>query len=111
MDDESKAEQLMFDKMSLTPEQWNIAENPPYSYYLFYMYANILVLNHFRHERGLNTFVLRPHCGEAGAVHHLVSAFMTSENISHGLLLRKVCDLFVASSRHFSTDLITYHPT
>ncbi|KAK2152412.1 hypothetical protein LSH36_329g01002 [Paralvinella palmiformis] len=89
VDDESKAEQLMFDKMSLTPEQWNIAENPPYSYYLFYMYANILVLNHFRHERGLNTFVLRPHCGEAGAVHHLVSAFMTSENISHGLLLRK----------------------
>ena len=39
--------------------------------------------------RGFNTLVLRPHCGEAGPVHHLVSGFMTSENISHGLLLRK----------------------
>lgn len=34
--------------------------------------------------------MLRPHCGEAGPVHHLVSAFMLAENISHGLLLRKV---------------------
>ncbi len=38
----------------------------------------------------MNSFVLRPHCGEAGPVHHLVSGFMLSENISHGLLLRKV---------------------
>jgi len=41
-------------------------------------------------ERGFTTFVLRPHCGEAGPVHHLVSGFMVAENISHGLLLRKV---------------------
>lgn len=41
-------------------------------------------------ERGLNTFVLRPHCGEAGPVQHLVCGYMLSENISHGLLLRKV---------------------
>lgn len=34
--------------------------------------------------------MLRPHCGEAGPIHHLVSAFMLAENISHGLLLRKV---------------------
>ncbi|VVD04347.1 unnamed protein product [Leptidea sinapis] len=39
---------------------------------------------------GLNTFVLRPHCGEAGPVQHLVCGFMLAENISHGLLLRKV---------------------
>jgi len=47
-------------------------------------------------ERGFNTFVLRPHCGEAGPVHHLVSGFMVAENISHGLLLRKVCILTAA---------------
>jgi adenosine deaminase len=40
--------------------------------------------------RGLNTFQFRPHCGEAGAVTHLVAAYMVAENISHGLLLRKV---------------------
>lgn len=38
----------------------------------------------------MNTFVLRPHCGEAGPVQHLVCGFLMSENISHGLLLRKV---------------------
>merc|ERR1712062_932869 len=48
------------------------------------------VLNHFRSERGLNTFVIRPHCGEAGPVQHLVAGFMMCESIAHGLLLRKV---------------------
>ena len=52
------------------------------------MYANITMLNHLRRERGMNTFVFRPHCGEAGPVQHLVSAFMMCESISHGLLLR-----------------------
>ena len=41
--------------------------------------------------RGLNIFSLRPHCGEAGPAHHLVTAFMLAQNISHGLQLRKVC--------------------
>lgn len=38
----------------------------------------------------MNTFVLRPHCGEAGPVQHLVCGYLMAENISHGLLLRKV---------------------
>mgnify|MGYP002377944125 FL=1 len=54
------------------------------------MYANILTLNQLRRDRGLNTYQFRPHCGEAGAVSHLVTAYMVAENISHGLLLRKV---------------------
>lgn len=41
-------------------------------------------------ERGLNTFQFRPHCGEAGSITHLVCAFLTSDNISHGLNLKKV---------------------
>jgi len=56
--------------------------------YLFFNWFNIWVL--FFSKQGLNTFVLRPHCGEAGAVQHLVCGFMMAENISHGLLLRKV---------------------
>ena len=48
--------------------RWTEPENPPYSYYLYYMFANMTKLNHFRHMRGLNTFVFRPHCGEAGPV-------------------------------------------
>ncbi|VDM08475.1 unnamed protein product [Wuchereria bancrofti] len=46
-------------------------------------------MSYFR-ERGLNTFSLRPHCGEAGHVSHLVTGYLTSESIAHGLLLRKV---------------------
>jgi AMP deaminase len=38
----------------------------------------------------MNTFVFRPHCGEAGPVQHLFCGFLLAENISHGLLLRKV---------------------
>ncbi|XP_046971218.1 AMP deaminase 2 isoform X3 [Vanessa cardui] len=90
VDDESKPENPMLDADVRFPQQWDDEENPPYSYYLYYMYANITVLNHFRKEQGLNTFVLRPHCGEAGPVQHLVCGFMLAENISHGLLLRKV---------------------
>ncbi|KTF83002.1 hypothetical protein cypCar_00048835 [Cyprinus carpio] len=90
VDDESKPEHHVFNLDSPSPARWCDDNNPPYSYYLYYMYANMTVLNHLRRRRGFHTFVLRPHCGEAGPIHHLVSGFMLSENISHGLLLRKV---------------------
>ncbi|XP_056292609.1 AMP deaminase 2-like isoform X2 [Pseudoliparis swirei] len=89
VDDESKPEQLIFNLDSALPENWTEEDNPPYSYYLYYTYANMTVLNHLRRQSGFHMFVLRPHCGEAGPIHHLVSGFMLSENISHGLLLRK----------------------
>ncbi|XP_047231314.1 AMP deaminase 2 isoform X2 [Girardinichthys multiradiatus] len=89
VDDESKPEQHIFNLDSPLPANWTEEDNPPYSYYLYYMYANMTVLNHLRRHRGFHTLVLRPHCGEAGPIHHLVSGFMLSENISHGLLLRK----------------------
>ncbi|XP_067095477.1 AMP deaminase 2 isoform X2 [Osmerus mordax] len=89
VDDESKPEHHIFNLDSPLPGNWTNEYNPPYAYYLYYMYANMTVLNHLRRQRGFNTLVLRPHCGEAGPIHHLVSGFMLSENISHGLLLRK----------------------
>lgn len=51
----------------------------------------------FLFTRTVDTFVLRPHAGEAGDTDHLTSAFLTSHSISHGILLRKVpalCYLF-----------------
>ncbi|XP_042217847.1 AMP deaminase 2-like isoform X3 [Homarus americanus] len=89
VDDESKPESVVMDKDTPPPQLWSETENPPYAYYLYYMYANICTLNQLRLERGLNTFVLRPHCGEAGSIQHLVTGFLLAENISHGLLLRK----------------------
>ncbi|XP_013880830.1 AMP deaminase 3b [Austrofundulus limnaeus] len=89
VDDESKHSDHMFSYKSPKPEEWTTEDNPPYTYYLFYMYANIMVLNNLRKDRGLNTFQFRPHCGEAGSITHLVSAFLTADNISHGLNLKK----------------------
>lgn len=90
VDDESKHEQVPFTDKCPEPEKYNLNENPAYSYYLYYMYSNLAALNAFRQMRGLNTFALRPHCGEAGHVSHLSVAYLTSESIAHGLLLRKV---------------------
>ncbi|XP_066495925.1 AMP deaminase 3 isoform X1 [Tiliqua scincoides] len=89
VDDESKHSDHMFSDKSPNPDIWTSEKNPPYSYYLYYMYANIMVLNNLRKERGMSTFLFRPHCGEAGSITHLVSAFLTADNISHGLLLKK----------------------
>ncbi|RUS35612.1 hypothetical protein BC938DRAFT_482163 [Jimgerdemannia flammicorona] len=89
VDDESKTERRIYKKFPV-PAQWDSNLNPPYSYYIYFMYANLCSLNKFRNERGFNTFVLRPHCGEAGDTDHLTSAFLTSHSISHGILLRKV---------------------
>ncbi|KAF9196764.1 AMP deaminase [Haplosporangium sp. Z 11] len=89
VDDESKAERRIYKKYPY-PRVWNTTMNPPYSYYIYYMFANLTSLNRFRQQRGFNTFVLRPHCGEAGDTDHLTSAFLTSFGISHGILLRKV---------------------
>ncbi|XP_074442097.1 AMP deaminase 3 isoform X4 [Larus michahellis] len=89
VDDESKHSGHMFSDKSLNPDLWTSEKNPPYSYYLYYMYVNIMLLNNLRKERGMCTFLFRPHCGEAGSITHLVSAFLTADNISHGLLLKK----------------------
>ena len=89
VDDESKQERRLYRKFP-SPQNWTTGQNPPYSYHIYYLYANITSLNAFRKARNFNTFVLRPHCGEAGDTDHLAAAFLTSQGISHGILLRKV---------------------
>jgi AMP deaminase len=42
-----------------SPEAWDVDENPPYAYWLYYMWANLVTLNRLREARGLNTFDLR----------------------------------------------------
>uniref|UniRef100_A0A5S6R459 AMP deaminase n=1 Tax=Trichuris muris TaxID=70415 RepID=A0A5S6R459_TRIMR len=119
VDDESKQEQFQIDSRTVTADQWVDLENPPYAYYLYYMYANLATLNRFRSMRGFNTFSLRPHCGEAGPISHLVIGFMFSESIAHGLLLRKVpvlqylyylCQIGIAMSPLSNNGLfLAYH--
>ncbi len=89
VDDESKVERRLFRKYP-TPKEWNSKQNPPYGYWIYFLFANITSLNAFRKRRGFNTFLLRPHCGEAGDTDHLAAALLCCHSISHGITLRKV---------------------
>ncbi|KAK2465384.1 hypothetical protein APHAL10511_002738 [Amanita phalloides] len=89
VDDESKPERRIHRKYPY-PRLWDAKQSPPYAYWVYYMFANMASLNNWRQLRGFNTFVFRPHCGEAGDTDHLTSAFLSSHSISHGILLRKV---------------------
>ena len=60
VDDESKSEHLMLDKDSPLPEEWTMSDNPPYSYYLYYTFANMVVLNNFRRSGGDNSCYFGP---------------------------------------------------
>nr|POE54339.1 amp deaminase [Quercus suber] len=88
VDDESKTEYGHSTSWSWPlPKDWTMPQCPPYSYWIYYLYANISSLNMWRRHQKLNTFVLRPHCGEAGDPNHLAVAFMCCHSISHGLVL------------------------
>ena len=89
VDDESKHERRLFRKFPV-PKEWTTKQNPPYSYWIYFLFANISSLNVWRKQRGFNTFLLRPHCGEAGETDHLAAAVLCCHSISHGILLRKV---------------------
>lgn len=71
------------------PETWNGSENPPYSYYAFYIYMNLAVLNQLRESKGMNTFTYRPHAGEAGDIEHVATSFLLAHGINHGLNLKR----------------------
>ncbi|KAI9657720.1 MAG: AMP deaminase [Bathelium mastoideum] len=89
VDDESKPERRIYRKFPL-PRDWDTLQNPPYSYWIYYIFANMTSLNVWRKQRGFNTFVFRPHAGEAGDTDHLAATLLCCHSISHGLLLRKV---------------------
>ena len=62
VDDESKPERRPSKHMP-EPRDWELKHNPAYSYYAYYIYANLYTLNKLREDRGLNTFAMRPHAG------------------------------------------------
>lgn len=89
VDDESQGSHTTL-KEYPHPEEWDSkTENPPYTYWMYYMYANIRSLNSLRRTRGLNTFQFRPHCGEAGNASHLCSGFMLADSVCHGVQLKE----------------------
>ena len=88
VDDESQHERKVSREMP-SPEDWNYEKNPAYNYYMYYIYANLYVLNSFRQQRNMSQFSFRPHSGEAGDVDHLAGAFLVANGINHGINLKK----------------------
>ena len=65
------------------------SKNPlSFNCYMYYLWANINVLNQFRVSRNLPPFSFRPHAGEAGPLNHLAGAYLVSDGIAHGINLR-----------------------
>ena len=82
------------------------AKNPPYSYFIYHLYANLKVLNRLREAKGFNTLPLKPHAGEAGSRHHMATAFLlgiTQRNLTHYLSAtsRPFCAAFPPFFRGF----------
>jgi len=69
------------------PSAWIKEANPSFCWQLYYLWANLEVLNSLRKAKGLNTFAFRPHAGETGDVMHLAATYMLSKSINHGINL------------------------
>ncbi|KAF7459364.1 AMP deaminase [Cryptosporidium felis] len=90
VDDESQFSRYSMDSPNFCyPEYWKTGETPPYSYWGYYLYSNIKVLNQLLYSRGLNPLKFRPHCGEAGKISHLATMYLLADSINHGILLKK----------------------
>jgi AMP deaminase len=75
------------------PSAWTKEHNPAYCWQLYYLWANIEVLNRLRLSKGLNTFSFRPHAGETGDAMHLAATYMLADSINHGINLDKQVSL------------------
>ena len=58
VDDESKPESSQFDDDSPTADNWTGPDNPPYAYYMYYMFANMVVLNNLRRSHVRLSFLV-----------------------------------------------------
>lgn len=85
VDDESKHSGHMFSTKSPKPEEWDIVKNPSYTYYIYYMYANIAVLNQLRRSVAPSAFVnvVAVLCPSMVPLHALLSCAQQTEGDEH----------------------------
>jgi AMP deaminase len=69
------------------PSSWITDNEPPYSYWSYFLYANLFHLNCLRKARGLNTFAFRMHSGEVLSENQLSTAYLLAYSVNHGLRL------------------------
>ncbi|PWV12799.1 putative AMP deaminase [Trypanosoma cruzi] len=71
------------------PSQWTVIDNPPFTYWVYYMWVNITALNRYRAARGFSTFTFRPHAGESGDPDHMADVFFVVDGVNHGINLKR----------------------
>jgi len=69
------------------PHEWTTKKNPSYWWQLYFLWANLEVLNRLRQARGLNTMAFRPHAGETGDPMHPAATYILCHSINHGVSL------------------------
>ncbi|CUG91788.1 AMP deaminase, putative [Bodo saltans] len=89
VDNESGAERDPTTMEHMTPENWTVHENPPFSFWMYHMWSNIASLNQQRRRMGQSVFSFRPHCGESGDPDHLIDAYYLADGIGHGVQLKR----------------------
>lgn len=75
------------------PLEWAQENNPAYWWQLYFIWANMEVLNQLRRAKGLNTFAFRPHAGETGDSMHLAATYLLCPSINHGINLHNQVSL------------------
>lgn len=106
VDDEGAAEAPCSCKR---PSEWKNEQNPAYAWQLYYLWANIEVLNRLRVSKGLNTLSFRPHAGETGDAMHLAATYILADSINHGVNLDKQVSLqYLYYLDQVSTIVILY---
>jgi len=83
VDDESIKEPLIQKKADTIPKNATLS----YSFYCFTIWSYLQKINEIRRGNSLNQFQFRPHCGESGELHHLLTSFLISDGIAHGTQL------------------------
>eukprot|EP00760_Papus_ankaliazontas_P027943 PhM_4_TR3463/c1_g1_i21/m.25580/K01490/AMPD; AMP deaminase len=70
------------------PYDWPWSENPPDSYFAYYVWANLASLNSLRARKGLNTFQFKPTCNVLSNTHEMLhTSFLLSDGIAHGICM------------------------
>eukprot|EP01079_Euglenida_sp_SAG-EU17-18_P004040 gene4041-736_t len=82
VDDESRPDPPVTTNL---PNTWTKPVNPPYYYWMYFIWANITTLNCVRAAMGKSVFSFRPHCGESGALDHLTAGFLLADSLNHGI--------------------------
>jgi len=67
-----------------SPDEWNTTANPPFSYYVYYLFSNISSLNALRHTKSLKPFLFRP---SVSSIENALLGFLLADCVYDGVCI------------------------